>query len=120
MVVSAARDKTVRSWNRTKENEFQQQNVYLGHSQYVNAVTYLPPSDAHPNGMPQGVVANDRTLTNMLLIGLIASSGADTVINIYDVNHPEEPCYTLIGHTANVCSLVVTAAGDLISGSWDQ
>jgi len=101
MVVSAARDKTVRSWNRTKENEFQQQNVYLGHSQYVNAVTYLPPSDAHPNG-------------------LIASSGADTVINIYDVNHPEEPCYTLIGHTANVCSLVVTAAGDLISGSWDH
>jgi hypothetical protein len=57
VVVSAARDKTVRSWNRTKANDFQQHNVYLGHSHYVNAVAYLPPSAAHPNGMLSTAVA---------------------------------------------------------------
>ncbi|CAO3660671.1 unnamed protein product [Umbelopsis vinacea] len=101
VVVSAARDKTVRSWNCTKANDFQQRNVYLGHLHYVNAVAYLPPSAAHPNG-------------------LIVSSGSDKIIHVYDVDRPDEPCYNLIGHTENVCSLAVTSSGDIISGSWDK
>ncbi|KAG2185818.1 hypothetical protein INT43_002255 [Umbelopsis isabellina] len=101
LVVSAARDKTVRSWNRTQANDFEQQHTYLGHSHYVNALASLPPSPEHPKG-------------------LIVSSGSDKVINVYDVDRSDDPVYTLVGHTENVCSLAVTASGDIISGSWDK
>lgn len=56
----------------------------------------------------------------LISIGLIVSSGSDKVINVYDVDRPDDPVYTLVGHTENVCSLAVTASGDIISGSWDK
>lgn len=53
-------------------------------------------------------------------IGLVVSSGAGKVIHVHDVDRPDEPVYTLIGHEKTVCSLAVTPSGDIISGSWDQ
>ncbi|KAI8581223.1 hypothetical protein K450DRAFT_233707 [Umbelopsis ramanniana AG] len=101
VVISAARDKTVRSWNRNKPNDFQEDRLYSGHTNYVNALAYLPPNEDHPNG-------------------LIVSSGAGKVIHVHDVDRPDEPVYTLIGHEKTVCSLAVTSSGDIISGSWDH
>jgi WD40 repeat protein len=53
VVISAARDKTVRSWNRNKSNDFQEDRLYSGHTNYVNALAYLPPNEDHPNGKCQ-------------------------------------------------------------------
>ncbi|KAI8048596.1 uncharacterized protein B0P05DRAFT_339480 [Gilbertella persicaria] len=50
IVVSASRDKTVRSWTRTSANTFSPQNVYLGHDHFVNALTILQPNPSFPNG----------------------------------------------------------------------
>lgn len=44
------------------------------------------------------------------------------VINVFvlDSTNKEEPEYSLIGHTDNVCALHVGPAGIIISGSWDR
>jgi phospholipase A-2-activating protein len=122
LVVSAARDKTVRSWNRTQANDFQQQYNYMGHSHYVNALASLPPSPEHPKGKLRCVLAFHKQSVEyqLISIGLIVSSGSDKTINVYDVEQPGDPVYTLVGHTENVCSLSVTPSGDIISGSWDK
>ncbi|RCI02530.1 hypothetical protein CU098_008691 [Rhizopus stolonifer] len=101
IVVSASRDKTVRSWTRTSANTFSPQNVYLGHDHFVNALTILQPNPSFPNG-------------------LIVSSGSDKFINVYDPSHPQEPRYTLVGHTENVSTLTTTPSGYIVSGSWDN
>ncbi|CAO3696066.1 unnamed protein product [Umbelopsis ramanniana] len=101
VVISASRDKTVRSWNRNRPNDFQEDRLYSGHTNYVNALAYLPPNEDYPNG-------------------LVVSSGAGKVIHVHDVDRPDEPVYTLIGHEKTVCSLAVTPSGDIISGSWDH
>ncbi|KAI9261202.1 WD40-repeat-containing domain protein [Helicostylum pulchrum] len=100
IIISAARDKTVRSWSRTSANTFSPDKVYLGHGHFVNAVTTIEPSEAHPDG-------------------LIVSGGSDKIINVYDPNRPDEPRYTLIGHSENVCALTTTPSGHIVSGSWD-
>lgn len=51
VLISAARDKTVRSWNRTSVNTFSPDKVYLGHGHFVNALTAIKPNEAYPNGM---------------------------------------------------------------------
>ncbi|KAI7887839.1 WD40-repeat-containing domain protein [Mucor mucedo] len=101
VLISAARDKTVRSWNRTSSNTFSPDKVYLGHGHFVNALTTIKPNETYPNG-------------------LIISGGSDKFINVYDPNHPEEPRYTLIGHTENVSALATTPSGHIVSGSWDK
>lgn len=53
VVISASRDKTVRSWNRNRPNGFQEDRLYSGHTNYVNALAYLPPNEDHPNGKCQ-------------------------------------------------------------------
>lgn len=50
IVISAARDKTVRSWNRTSANTFSPDKVYLGHGHFVNALTTIKPNEAHGDG----------------------------------------------------------------------
>lgn len=100
-MISAARDKTVRSWIRTGPNTFAQQNVYLGHNHFVNALAVIKPHQEHPEG-------------------LIVSSGSDKLINVYNPSQPGEPLYTLVGHTENVCALDVTPSGYIVSGSWDK
>lgn len=44
------------------------------------------------------------------------------VINIFalDSSNKEDPEYTLVGHTDNVCAIHVGPAGVIISGSWDK
>lgn len=48
--------------------------------------------------------------------------GQDTVINIFslDSSNHEDPQFSLLGHTDNVCALDVSAQGTIISGSWDR
>jgi phospholipase A-2-activating protein len=48
------------------------------------------------------------------------TGGQDAVINIFSLSSPkEDPEFTLVGHSNNVCALVTTEAGSIISGSWD-
>lgn len=44
------------------------------------------------------------------------------VINIFtlDASNKDDPEYTLVGHSDNVCSLGVSPEGTIISGSWDK
>ncbi|KAI8067940.1 WD40-repeat-containing domain protein [Gongronella butleri] len=101
LVLTAARDKTVRSWQRTGVNRFSPHNVFYGHDQSVNAIAAIPATDAHPTG-------------------LFASGGFDKLIHIYEPFTPSAPVYTLVGHTENVCALAVAENGDIVSGSWDK
>ncbi|SAM07074.1 hypothetical protein [Absidia glauca] len=100
-VLSASRDKSVRSWTRTGPNDFTQHNTYLGHDHYINALLAIPPSEGFPEG-------------------LFASAGSDKLIHVYEPFNPSAPLYTLIDHTENVCALSTTPNGDIISGSWDK
>jgi phospholipase A-2-activating protein len=50
VIISAARDKTVRSWKRTSPNTFAIDNVYLGHGHFVNALTTIKPNETYPQG----------------------------------------------------------------------
>ena len=54
-------------------------------------------------------------------IGYAITGGQDAVINIFNLQHPRnEPDFCLIGHSDNICTLDVTPAGTIISGSWDK
>ncbi|ORE05478.1 PFU-domain-containing protein [Rhizopus microsporus var. microsporus] len=101
LIISAARDKTVRSWSRIAPNGFSLHNIYLGHDHFVNSLAIIKPNEAFPEG-------------------LIVSSGSDKFINVYQPNQPAEPLYTLIGHTENVTTLKATPSGYIVSGSWDK
>lgn len=50
VIISAARDKTVRSWTRTSPNTFAPHHVYLGHGHFVNALALIKPNQAYPQG----------------------------------------------------------------------
>ncbi|KAL7748722.1 WD repeat protein Lub1 [Sorochytrium milnesiophthora] len=104
VLVSASRDKTVRSWVRSApgSNQFEQRHVFAAHSAFVNSVVVLPPTPEHPNG-------------------LVASGGTDKVIYVHDLDKPQEPLYVLSGHENNVCALAaLPGGGGLVSGSWDK
>lgn len=55
-------------------------------------------------------------------IGYAVVGGQDTVINIFalDSGSKEDPEFTLIGHSDNVCALSVNSDDTIISGSWDK
>ncbi|CAG8491482.1 5716_t:CDS:10, partial [Ambispora leptoticha] len=101
-VVSVSRDKTVRLWSRlATTNVFTEDKVFLGHTHFVTGVAVFPATQKHPKG-------------------LIASGSSDKTINIWDPEHPQDPIYSLIGHTDNICALDVSPSGYLVSGSWDK
>lgn len=53
--------------------------------------------------------------------GYIVTGGQDSIINIWSIEPSrEEPLYTLLGHSDNVCALHVSGDGTIISGSWDK
>ena len=53
--------------------------------------------------------------------GYIVTGGQDSIINIWDVGQSrEEPLFSLLGHSDNVCALHVGGDGTIISGSWDK
>ncbi|KAI9259066.1 WD40-repeat-containing domain protein [Sporodiniella umbellata] len=97
LLLSASRDKTVRSWSRSEPI----QNTYLGHQHFVNSLTTIQPSEIYPEG-------------------LIVSGGSDKLILVHLPSKPAEPLYTLIGHTENVTTLRTTSSGLIVSGSWDK
>ncbi|KAI9351098.1 WD40-repeat-containing domain protein [Zopfochytrium polystomum] len=103
LLFSSSRDTRVLSWSRASPavSEFSLGNSYLGHSHFVNSLVYIPPHGEFTEG-------------------LVASGGADKVINVFDVRNPAEPAFVLVGHTDTVCTLALAANGDIISGSWDK
>ena len=52
--------------------------------------------------------------------GLIISGSSDKTINVFDLENAQDPIYSLIGHSDNVCALDVSPSGHIISGSWDK
>jgi phospholipase A-2-activating protein len=50
VIISAARDKTVRSWTRSSPNTFSPDKIYLGHGHFVNALATIKPSEKYPDG----------------------------------------------------------------------
>ncbi|EPS96818.1 hypothetical protein FOMPIDRAFT_1038034 [Fomitopsis schrenkii] len=103
LVLSASRDSTAVSWVRNPDSPgFSPAVTLRASSRYINAVTYLPPRPDEPRGYA-------------------VTGGQDTVINLFALSaNSNEPAYTLIGHTDNVCALDSTPDGLIISGSWDR
>jgi phospholipase A-2-activating protein len=55
-------------------------------------------------------------------VGYAVVGGQDTVVNIFALGpaQKEDPEYSLVGHTDNVCALNISQSGTIISGSWDK
>jgi phospholipase A-2-activating protein len=75
--------------------------MFTKHNHFVNALAYIPPSNASPDG-------------------LVVSGGNDKVIYTFDPSHPERYVWKLEGHEENICALAVSLNGEIISGSWDK
>ncbi|KAH6918330.1 phospholipase A-2-activating protein [Coprinopsis sp. MPI-PUGE-AT-0042] len=104
LVLSASRDTTAIAWNRSApgSHEWTNETVLRAGSRYINAVGFVPPTPDAPKGYA-------------------VTAGQETVINLFDLSKPrDDPNYTLVGHTENVCTLDVSPAGTIISGSWDK
>ncbi|KIJ69132.1 hypothetical protein HYDPIDRAFT_172598 [Hydnomerulius pinastri MD-312] len=103
LVLSASRDSTAISWFRESSSSFSPTSVLRAGSKFVNAVGYLPPTAEAPQGYA-------------------VTGGQDMVINIFplDSSNKEDPQYSLVGHTDNVCAIHVGPSGTIISGSWDR
>jgi phospholipase A-2-activating protein len=55
------------------------------------------------------------------LQGYAITGGQDTVINVFRLDSPkDDPDFSLLGHTENVCALDAIPSGVIISGSWDK
>ncbi|PWI76936.1 phospholipase A-2-activating protein [Purpureocillium lilacinum] len=103
-VLSASRDCTVRIWRRGADSppSFEGALVSRG-SEYVNSLTFSPPSKSHPDG-------------------LVISGGKDTIIEVKSprASSTDNAERLLIGHAHNVCTLDVSPSGAyLVSGGWD-
>lgn len=106
LILSASRDSSAIAWRRDESSNFIP-TTYSAGSRYVNSVTFIPPQRANGPGSA----------------GYIVAGGQDTVINVFDLSHPDgakEPAYMLLGHRENVCALDSTPAGTVVSGSWDS
>ncbi|KAG6833074.1 hypothetical protein H0H87_011819 [Tephrocybe sp. NHM501043] len=103
LILSASRDATAISWQRpSPDAPFAPVSVLRAGSRYVNSVAYITPTPDAPKGYA-------------------VTGGQDTVINIFRLDAPQDdPDYSLLGHTENVCALDVTPGGAIISGSWDR
>ena len=91
-----SRDVTSKSWSAADGTLIR---TYEGHTGYINACTFIPPTPEHA-------------------AGLIATGSLDKNINIY-VPDVEFPLAQLTGHEGSVVSLRVAPNGDLLSASWD-
>ena len=101
-IVSASRDGTVRLWAPAGDARIYETSFTMeGHSNFVNAVVEIPPSEDFP-------------------LGAFATGSADTLVLVWDRRSLAEPLFTLLGHTNTVCSLAYSQAnGTLFSGSYD-
>ncbi|KAF8643795.1 hypothetical protein AX16_008814 [Volvariella volvacea WC 439] len=102
LILSASRDSTAIAWQRDASNQFLPESIFKASSRYVNAVAYISPTPDAPKGYA-------------------VTGGQDTSINIFSLDAPkDDPDFTLLGHTENVCALDVTPGGTILSGSWDR
>ncbi|KAF9469300.1 phospholipase A-2-activating protein [Collybia nuda] len=103
LILSASRDATAIYWQRSQSgSQFQAETVLRAGSRYINSVAYISPTPEAPKGYA-------------------VTGGQDTVINIFSLDSPkDDPDFSLLGHTENVCALDVTPGGAIISGSWDK
>ncbi|TRM58573.1 WD40-repeat-containing domain protein [Schizophyllum amplum] len=102
IILSASRDTTAICWTRDPSGAaFNPDSVFRPGSAYVNSLAYLPPTSDAPKGY-------------------LVTGGQDKLINIFRLGAgADEPEFRLVGHSANVCALDVTAGGAIVSGSWD-
>ncbi|KAF7295597.1 Phospholipase A-2-activating protein [Mycena indigotica] len=101
LILSSSRDSTAIVWRATTPPAFAQDSVFHPSTRYVNAVAYLPPSAEAPKGY---AVTGDQ----------------DGIINVYSLEPAkDDPDYTLLGHSGNVCGLRTTPGGQIVSCSWD-
>ncbi|KAK7038158.1 phospholipase A-2-activating protein [Favolaschia claudopus] len=103
LILSSSRDSTAIVWRRDPSaSKFTSDSVFHASTRYVNAVTYLPPTPDAPKGY---AVTGDQ----------------DGIINVYSLEPTkDDPDYTLLGHSNNVCGLRTTPGGSIISCSWDS
>lgn len=105
LVLSASRDHTVRAWKLTSASPptFEASVTNQG-SEFINSLTYLPPSSEYPQG-------------------LVVSAGTDSIIDVRTsaATPADNAERLLIGHSRNVCALAVLPGGQyIVSGSWDH
>lgn len=99
-ILTASRDNTARLWAPMENGiNYEQKQVYTGHSGYVTSVCVVPGNANHPEG-------------------LVVTGSRDSTILAYSVSGGQ-PVYTLAGHSDTVSSLE-WKNGLLISGSWDH
>ncbi|KAG6837276.1 hypothetical protein H0H93_012281 [Arthromyces matolae] len=103
LILSASRDATAISWQKlSSDAPFAPASIFKAGSRYVNSVAYIYPTPDAPKGYA-------------------VTGGQDTVINVFRLDSPrDDPDFSLIGHSENVCALDVTPGGTIISGSWDK
>jgi phospholipase A-2-activating protein len=102
LILSASRDSTAISWIKPSGSSFSPANTFRAGPRFINSVAYLPPTPETPQGY-------------------IVTGGQDSVINIWSIEPSrEEPLYTLLGHSDNVCALHVGGDSTVVSGSWDK
>jgi len=122
LILSASRDSTAISWIKSSGSSFSPAYTFRASSRFVNSVAYLKPTTEAPQG--EGIYALARlhvSLTAVLHPGYIVAGGQDSIINIWAIGtNRDEPLYTLLGHSDNVCALDVGVDGTIISGSWDK
>lgn len=104
LVISVSRDNTVRTWQNSNKPPVFEGSIVTNGSEFINSVTYLPPSSEFPDG-------------------LIISGGKDTIIEVKkpDATPSDNADRLLIGHALNICALDVSPKGGyVVSGSWDK
>jgi WD40 repeat protein len=121
-ILSASRDSTAISWIKPSGSSFSPASTFRAGSRYINSVAYLPPTPEAPHGKDHHMLTRARTSLNEVPHpGYIVTGGQDSIINIWSIEPSrEEPLYTLLGHSDNVCALHASGDGTIISGSWDK
>ncbi|KAJ3760799.1 phospholipase A-2-activating protein [Lentinula raphanica] len=102
-ILSASRDSTAIAWQRSSSSSsFTPESVIRASTRYVNAVAYISPTPDAPKGY-------------------VVTGGQDAIINVFSLSSlKEDPDFSLLGHSENVCALDVTPGGTIVSGSWDR
>lgn len=60
-------------------------------------------------------------VSQYFLPGYAVTGGQDSIINVFSLSSPkDDPDFSLLGHSENVCTLDVTPGGTIVSGSWDR
>ncbi|TIB09043.1 hypothetical protein E3P77_02783 [Wallemia ichthyophaga] len=100
-LISGSRDNTAIVWKRGEDSDWSATATISTHDNYVNSVGWLAAAD------------------------LVATGSQDSLVNLHKYkhnttsNHISVPAYTLLGHSANVCSIDTSATGLVATGSWD-